>query len=346
MDPSNSKGSPSQPQPESQPTSHKDKINNTDDNHHRVRFAEGIPEPSQKKIHQPVPRRVRPSPAATTPAVYWDDRENDANLEQYTFYREGTPTPPEDRTHEKALGHGGLPAPVAESSAAGEGVAGSDRDFSIGPLGNGESRNWSLAGSSDLAPTTKKRVFWVIVVSGVLLLIGIAVGVGVGLGVGLSRRQSGQPAEDPSRRLMQSSSSLPASVVNGSPTPTSPTSTLTSGIAPPETSSGMGAASRPDYNSDCPALNNTIYHVPGSTRSFLRLCGIDYSGDSGATDMAHLYTSSMAECMNVCASNAHCEACAWGYLPGDQGTEHRCYMKRDLQRAHRASSDWCFAILQ
>jgi hypothetical protein len=107
----------------------------------------------------------------------------------------------------------------------------------------------------------------------------------------------------------------------------------------------MEAASRPEYNSDCPALNNTIYFVPGSTRSFLRLCGIDYSGD-GATDLAHLYTSSMADCMNVCASNSECEACSWGYIAGDEDSRHRCYMKADLREAHKADSDWCFAILQ
>lgn len=170
-----------------------------------MRFAEGIPEPSQKKIHQPAPRRLRPSAAAAaaaTPAVYWDDRDNDANLEQYTFYREGTPTPPEEETHEKALGHGGPPGPVAEGSAASGGVGGSDRDFSLGPLANGEPGNWSLADSSDISPTTKRRVFWAIIGAGILLLIGIAVGVGVGLGVGLSRRQSGEPAEDPSRYVV------------------------------------------------------------------------------------------------------------------------------------------------
>lgn len=202
MDPSHRKGSPSQPQSHSADHNHQNSSNIDDSPHHRVRFAEEVPELSQKKIHHPVPvRRAAPSakaePAAT-PAVYWDDRETDANFEQYTFYREGTPTPPEDEGHEKVLGHG---APVAEGSAASGGVGGSDRDFNLGPRGNGEAGNWSLGGSTDLSTVTRKRAFWGMVVAGVVVLIGIAVGVGVGLGVGLSKGQGGQPGEEPSRSV-------------------------------------------------------------------------------------------------------------------------------------------------
>lgn len=89
-----------------------------------------------------------------------------------------------------------------------------------------------------------------------------------------------------------------------------------------------------------------MYHIPGSTKTFLRLCGVDYSGGGGATDLAHVYTGSMTECMHVCASFDRCTACGWGYLPGDELNHHRCYMKTDLKRAHRAASDWCLAILQ
>jgi hypothetical protein len=107
----------------------------------------------------------------------------------------------------------------------------------------------------------------------------------------------------------------------------------------------VAAIARPTYNSDCPALNNTIYHVPGSTKGYLRLCGIDYSG-SGATDLGYAYTKSMADCIHVCASFDQCTACSWGYIDGDQGSQHRCYMKKDLKQAQGMASDWCLAILQ
>jgi hypothetical protein len=105
------------------------------------------------------------------------------------------------------------------------------------------------------------------------------------------------------------------------------------------------ASPRPTYNSDCPSLNDTIYHVPGSTKRFLRLCGIDFSG-SGATDLAQVWTVSMADCMNSCASFDQCTACAWGYMEGDEGDKHRCYMKKNLKMGHDAAKDWCLAILQ
>ena len=118
------------------------------------------------------------------------------------------------------------------------------------------------------------------------------------------------------------------------------------GAADYTTSTGAAASPVPTYNSDCPALNSTVYHVPGSTKSFLRLCGVDYSGSTGgATDLANAFTGSMAECMNSCASFNECTACSWGYLQGDQGGQHRCFMKKDLRKGHSARSDWCFALM-
>ncbi|KAK4039733.1 hypothetical protein C8A01DRAFT_36268 [Parachaetomium inaequale] len=331
MDPSAHGGSPSHPLPSSH-----DSNNNNDHSQLRVRFAEGEPQASYK-IYQPTPRRERPPPAASSaaqPAVYWDNkggndreihRESDANLAGYTFYREGTPTPPDHEAPEKRLGHGkGLAAPVTDTSTAGGGTIRSDGD-------------WSLADSNDVSPARKKRVLWAIIAAVVLIVVAL----GVGLGVGLSQGKAA--AADP---VQAPSSSLPASALNLSPAPTDPPTTTPGGTgAYADTTTGSAAAPRPTYNSDCPALNNTIYHVPGSTRSFKRLCGVDYSG-SGATDLAHAYTESMADCMNSCALFDQCTACSWGYLQGDEGEKHRCYMKKDLKQAHTAASDWCFAILQ
>lgn len=147
---------------------------------------------------------------------------------------------------------------------------------------------------------------------------------------------------------MLCSISADAAILDSSPAPTTTSPTRSAGVGVPEaTAAGVGAASipRPSYNSDCPALNNTVYHVPGSTKRFLRLCGIDYSG-SGATDLAHVYTGSMADCIHACASFDQCTSCAWGYLEGDAGSEHRCYMKKELKTAHEVAGDWCLAVLQ
>ncbi|KAK4151105.1 hypothetical protein C8A00DRAFT_17445 [Chaetomidium leptoderma] len=348
MDPSPHRGSPPHPPSANQ---NNDSSNNDQHQHqhqhqnqHRVRFAEGEPQASYK-ISQPTPKRDNPATGKSStaqPAVYWDDRDNEANFEAYTFYREGTPTPPEYETPEKRSGHegGGLAPPVAESSTIGGGTIGSDRDFGLGSHNNqGHASNWSLADSNDMSRATKKRVLWIIIAVGVLILIGVGVGVGLGVGLAKGKGPAAEPVEGPS-------SSLPTQIPGSSPTPTDPPATTPGGTgAAAETTTGSAANPRPTYNSDCPALNNTVYHVPGSTQSFLRLCGVDYSG-SGATDLAHAYTESMADCMHTCASFDQCTACAWGYIKGDQGGKHRCYMKKDLKQGHEAASDWCFAVLQ
>jgi hypothetical protein len=59
----------------------------------------------------------------------------------------------------------------------------------------------------------------------------------------------------------------------------------------------MPTSNRPIYNSDCPALNNTVYYVPGSTKTFRRYCGIDYSaGNDGATELAYAWYVSLFPC--------------------------------------------------
>jgi len=158
--------------------------------HHRVRFAEGDQEeipadndglgyrtqrPVQVKQfqRQETPIGGRGGTPATTastttaPEVYWaDDRENDANLSQYTFYREPTPTPPEGDEREKGLGHGG----VIETGYH-------DHDEP-----SRQRRIWGF----------KRRICLIIGAAIVLLIIAL----GVGLGVGLSNKSSdGAPAE-------------------------------------------------------------------------------------------------------------------------------------------------------
>ncbi|KAL2260666.1 hypothetical protein VTK26DRAFT_5251 [Humicola hyalothermophila] len=340
MDPSQHRGPPAHTLPIDQQRS-----NDSSNDHgvsHRVRFAEEAPEPGSR-IHQPSPRPER-APAATAStaatAVYWDDRDNDVDLDQYTFYREGTPTPPELESKQNETGRAGLDPPVASGSTrAGAVAAAGDHEHNRGPLSLGGAGVSDRNGGAGMSPATKKKLIRAVIIVGVLIIIGIAVGVGAGLGVGLANRPTNQQAEGPS------SSSSPNPILDLGPAGTTTTSKPSAVDVSSESTTSVAAGPRPSYNSDCPALNNTIYRVPGSTKSFLRICGIDYSG-SNATDLAHVYTKSMADCMNSCASFDQCTGCSWGYLRGDSGDEHRCYMKKNLKTPHEAVDDWCFAVLQ
>jgi hypothetical protein len=204
MDPSPRRGSPSRPHPThnhdgGHSHSNSNASNVSDLNHHRVRFAEGEPQATYTVHHQAPSRRAARSAAAAAaqPPVYWDerdpdrdnDRDSDANLAGYTFYREGTPTPPDYEGPEKRNGHhghgAGLGGPIGENSTIGGGTAASDREFNLGPHHHGDNGNWSIADSNDMSTTTRKRMLWVLIAVGIFILVGI--GVGVGLGVGLSK---------------------------------------------------------------------------------------------------------------------------------------------------------------
>ncbi|KAH8907631.1 hypothetical protein BR93DRAFT_878299, partial [Coniochaeta sp. PMI_546] len=111
-------------------------------------------------------------------------------------------------------------------------------------------------------------------------------------------------------------------------------------------STTSSASPIPTAATDCPFINNTIYQVPGSNKSFLRLCGIDYSGGSEAVDLANKPTFSFADCMGNCAGTYGCTGCAWGIESGDVGADHQCWMKGDLKTGHKVAPDWCFAVLQ
>jgi len=301
--------------------------------HHRVRFAEGDQEeipadndglgyrtqrPVQVKQfqRQETPIGGRGGTPATTastttaPEVYWaDDRENDANLSQYTFYREPTPTPPEGDEREKGLGHGG----VIETGYH-------DHDEP-----SRQRRIWGF----------KRRICLIIGAAIVLLIIAL----GVGLGVGLSNKSSdGAPAES-------SVSSAPANL--GPSESPGPSPTTTSPVRPTTTSQTTSSSTgiRPTGYSDCPGVDNTVYSVPGSSKKFLRLCGQDY-GETGSKDLTHFFVKTFEECMDKCAVTNKCTGCGWGYIDGDVGDKYRCWLKTDLKKSHQAASDWNFAILQ
>lgn len=154
-------------------------------NNSRVRFAEE--DPGLEAVHpqQPTPKvreEIPPGVAvesSTAPEVYWaDDRENDANLSQYTFYREPTPPPYEDR-HKKEYGY-------SASVTGGRASRLEDGRGSFPPEGYArEGDDWSSTSSAGVVCGIRKRAFWTIIA--VIILFFIALALGVGLGVGLTK---------------------------------------------------------------------------------------------------------------------------------------------------------------
>lgn len=96
----------------------------------------------------------------------------------------------------------------------------------------------------------------------------------------------------------------------------------------------------------CPDANGTEYDIPESPKTFLRICGIDYDGSAQARDIGSVWTATMEDCMINCAGFPGCTACGWGAIRGDPGSDHRCWLKNNLQDTHRDRTGWQFAILQ
>lgn len=201
----------------------------------------------------------------------------------------------------------------------------------------------------------RKRMFWVLValLCAVLLVIIIAVSVGVSMGKKNSGNDSDLSAVTPTASSSPQIGTSGATTVTA--TETTPASTVTTTATKEE---DMKHSSTPtpkpmpggSAQVDCPAANGTTYQVPGSDKKFLRICGVDYTGSGSrkeATDIGQVQTETMLDCMKNCAGTSGCDACAWGYLDGDQGTLHRCWMKSNLAQSggHEVDEDWSFAIL-
>ncbi|KAH9992687.1 hypothetical protein F4779DRAFT_609114 [Xylariaceae sp. FL0662B] len=209
----------------------------------------------------------------------------------------------------------------------------------------------ALPPESGRSPSSETKIFgvrrsrfWIIVaLIGLLLLVAIGVGIGVGVGVGAkASHESG--SEVPAVAI--SSSSSPAVTASASDTsPTSTSQTEKSISSETTTSSNSSPTGGAGGKLDCPAVNGTTYQVPGSDRQFLRLCGLDYSGNGESTDLRQVLTEDMLDCMKNCAGTTNCTGCGWGYLEGDEGSQHKCWLKTGLKRYHEADANWAFAVL-
>lgn len=219
------------------------------------------------------------------------------------------PTPPATPDPEQAAqtrGDGRFPIPVGGKSSRGNGQYG------------------TICG-------LQKRWFWGLVVVAAVVLLGTCIGVGVGV----SQSKSNSSHDTGSSGASDGTTSSSGSVTVTTTMTSSATGTYTSATATATQTGGV----------DCPNGNGTTYQVPGSTVQFLHLCGVDYSGDTEATDIKNVQTDSMADCMDNCAGTEGCTGCGWGYQDGDSLYEHTCWLKSGLKTSHVADTAWAFAIL-
>ncbi|KAJ0312309.1 hypothetical protein COL5a_001990 [Colletotrichum fioriniae] len=298
---------------------------------------------------------------ASIPSVYWaGDDPTPMNNEEFTFYREDTPPLPEGAGGDKA----------ARSRGYRQSVFDHDEEDSD------RKRKRKCCGMT-------MWVFWLLVALIIAVVLGVGIGVGVGIGANQKSDQSAAttryvllpllnfdmrvdlsinkallssstsmptpttgassasttmivPTMSSSSAMPRSSSDATATETSSTTIPTSVTSTSTSAPSPTATSSG---------NAICPDADNTVYNVIGSDKRFLRVCGVDYSGDDGAIDMSNTQASTMGDCMEICAKSAQCTGVSWGNVMINGAAELRCWLKRDLKKSHAAVENWNFAVL-
>ncbi|KAK8039017.1 hypothetical protein PG993_007428 [Apiospora rasikravindrae] len=194
------------------------------------------------------------------------------------------------------------------------------------------SDTWSRKSTTRVCGLKRSR-FWMIIgliIGLVIVVVAVGVGVGVGKNASGSSDAAGAVSSGPS-----STSSHPTSTA---------TTTATATVSPTSTSTSTNPAATVG-KLDCPAANGTEYMVPGSNKRFLRVCGVDYTGDSGGIDLKQVTTQSMLDCMTNCAGTYGCTGCGWGYMEGDTGYEHRCWLKSKLMKSHETDINWSFAVL-
>lgn len=183
------------------PSSHRSPPHQRQQQQRQVNLTESYPGGDHQRPSAPPPAAARARDHASrdraaSPEVYWSEARNQSpSQSQFTFYREGTPTPPEyagDEEEEvggrrdrgsgggRRLGSGaGDPSSAtAAGAAAAEAAAAYETARSIEPKEPRPPKR-KVCGLS-------RRAFWLVVV---LVLLAVAVGVGVGVGIGVGGRQ-------------------------------------------------------------------------------------------------------------------------------------------------------------
>ncbi|KAK8086802.1 hypothetical protein PG994_001776 [Apiospora phragmitis] len=202
------------------------------------------------------------------------------------------------------------------------------------------SDTWSRRSTTRVCGLRRSRLYMLIGLLVGLILIAVAIGVGIGVGKNASGSSGAAGAVSSGA---SSTSSDPTSTSIATATTSLTSTTTATATASLTTSSTNPAATAGKL--DCPAANGTEYQVPGSNKRFLRVCGVDYSGDSGGVDLKQVTTQSMLDCMTNCAGTYGCTGCGWGYMEGDSGYEHRCWLKSKLMKSHETDINWSFAVL-
>ncbi|GAW17266.1 hypothetical protein ANO14919_067210 [Xylariales sp. No.14919] len=204
---------------------------------------------------------------------------------------------------------------------------------------------------SNAVPKDEKKIlglrrpwFWTLLA---IIVVVVIVAIGLGLGIGLTRKNNDSksasavgPASDGAGTTM---TDIDTPVTSGMATATSslsPTSTHT------RTTSTQMSAATAGVETSCPEINGTIYNVPGSTKKFLQLCGVDHGEEDGAVDIRNVYTDTAEDCIENCAGTKGCTGCGWGYIEGDEGPPYRCWLKSNVNgTSHNADKTWHFATL-
>lgn len=122
-------------------------------------------------------------------------------------------------------------------------------------------------------------------------------------------------------------SSTPLPSANSSATPT---------VLPAPKATGVTG---PEVTIRCPGNNQTLYLSTGTNRSFLLLCGRDYSSFDGAVDLYNVAMDDMSDCIDECARQAGCIAAGYG----SNGNRNTCWLKSKLGDPNY-SPGWYFAI--
>ncbi|KAK4228628.1 hypothetical protein QBC38DRAFT_544032 [Podospora fimiseda] len=191
-----------------------------------------------------------------------------------------------------------------------------------------------------------KRSIALAILGAFLVLLIFVIGLGAGLGV--SQRNLNQA----NAKVESIQSQLVAATLSPNTQPSS-----TSLVPTPLTQSTSTQVSRTSSSSatptaalvQCPGVNNTIYTATTSSgpKNFRRLCGLDYSGEDEAIDIANVKVNSLDQCIEACANKTGCTGAGWGINLSEKSDPlHSCWMKKALKKSHDAKrADWGFAVV-